>query len=576
MVCVFVLKYWSTGLFGCLRFLFQNFVFLVKMNIQQIRQDLQEVYFQSNARGLKKSSKWAAEMLCSIKNKTTINSKCFAQIEMDNTFEHTQEKIVNNNKLEADCDYLFVKSLFDLGEYERVAFLTQNFSTQEMMFLHFYSKYLSLEKQKLDRMVEPSSVIPESSIKDFIELRKRLENLFSSNVSSKNDAYMHYLYGIVLFVLGLKQEATSVLIKSILYDPLCWCSWLQLSQVIEDETQFSKLENTELPNHWIKHLFLASVYTDLQLNEKAAFLYEDLLETFTDNNFLKSQLATIKYNLRDVDKAISLFQTIRKSDPFRLDSMDIYSNLLYVKEMQTELSTLAHTANQIDPFRVETCYCIANFYSLRGQHAKSVIYFSRALQLNPKHLSAWTLMGHEYVELKNTNAAIQAYRSAIKCNKRDYRAWYSLGQTYELLKMPAYSLYYYSMAHFLKPNDTRLVNAIGQTYEKLSRFEDAANCYSKAGFSSLNKLALLYANMNEEHKAAAVYNEFVSQFESKHAIYNLTSSDLSNAYKYLANYFLRNKKYNHAQIAAQMCMYSSETRDEAKEILNKLQNLTTE
>jgi len=182
-------------------------------------------------------------------------------------------------------------------------------------------------------------------------------------------------------------------------------------------------------------------------------------------------------------------------------------------------------------------------------------------------------MGHEYVELKNTNAAIQAYRSAIKCNKRDYRAWYGLGQTYEILKMPAYCLYYYSMAHFLKPNDTRLIIAIGQTYEKLCRFEDAANCYSKAGFGSLIKLATLYEKISEEHKAAAVYNEFVNNFESKQAIYNLPTTDLTVAYKYLANYFFKHEKYQQSQVAAQMCMFYGETRDEAKELLNKLQSV---
>ena len=540
------------------------------MNLDNIRQDLKEIYSQSNARGLRQSLKWASEMMLSLKSQTDINSKCLTVPDIDDTFEHhhlePKPQIIFN--LNNDYDYLFSKSVFDLGEYERCAFFTQNYNNPESRFLHFYSKYLAIEKERLDKMVEPSSVIPQNSLKIFIELRKNVEMLFESDKNIKEDAYMQYLYGIILLKLGLNNDAILALTKSIFLDPLCWCSWHQLSRVIEDESQFNKIH---LPNHWIKNFFLAAVYLELQLNEYSLSLYEDLLNTFVDNNYIRTQLAVVKSNLREVETAISLFNTIRNDDPYRLDSMDIYSNLLYVKEMQTELSSLAHIANQIDPFRVETCFSIANFYSLRGQHAKSVVYFSRALHLNPNHLSAWTLMGHEYVELKNTNAAIQAYRSAIKCCKRDFRAWYGLGQTYEILKIPSYCLYYYSMAHFLKPNDTRLIVAIGQTYEKLSRYEDAANCYAKAGFSSLIKLASLYEKMNEEHKAAAVYNEFVNNFDNKQIVYNLQTTDITIAYKYLANYFFKYEKFQQAQIASQMCMFFNETRDEAKELLNKLQ-----
>ncbi|KAI2798991.1 Anaphase-promoting complex subunit 23 [Blomia tropicalis] len=540
------------------------------MNLNYIRSNLDEIYFQSSNRGLRQSAKWAAELLCSIKSGTEVNSRCLDDSGMNSTFDHPMEELKERKTMDPhnNYDYRFAKSIFDLGEYERCAFFTQKYTDTETCFLHFYSKYLAIEKRRLDKMVEPSSVIPQCQLKIFLQLRTELEELFLNNMEIKEDCYMHYLHGIVLLKLGLDDEAIAALTKSVGFDPLCWCSWQQLSQIIEDETQFSKLK---LPNHWLKNFFIASVYLELQLNENALSIYTDLLNTFVDNNYLRSQLAKVKYNLREVEQAIVLFGNIRSEDPYRLDSMDIYSNLLYVKEMQNELSSLAHVANQIDPFRVETCYCIANFFSLRGQHAKSVVYFSRALQLNPKHLSAWTLMGHEYVELKNTNAAIQAYRSAIKCNKRDFRAWYGLGQTYEILKMPAYSLYYYGMAHFLKPNDSRLITAIGQTYEKLSRYEDAANCYAKSGFSSLIRLALLYEKMDEEHKAAAVYNEYVNHFEEKQLAYNLATSDLTLAYKFLANYFFKNNKFQQAQTAAQMCMCFNETRDEAKELLNKIQ-----
>lgn len=59
----------------------------------------------------------------------------------------------------------------------------------------------------------------------------------------------------------------------------------------------------------------------------------------------------------EFDAAEDLFEVLQQRDPYRLTNMDIYSNILYVKEEHAKLSLLAHRANVIDKFREETC-CI--------------------------------------------------------------------------------------------------------------------------------------------------------------------------------------------------------------------------
>lgn len=130
--------------------------------------------------------------------------------------------------------------------------------------------------------------------------------------------------------------------------------------------------------------------------------------------------------------------------------MDVYSNILYVKEDFAGLSNMAHRMTETDKYRPQSVCIVGNYYSLKGQHEKvcsacqlvclpcaslcghtrvlpscacclgntvggnttcelqAVMYFRRALKLNHNYLSAWTLMGHEYVEMKNTPAAIGA------------------------------------------------------------------------------------------------------------------------------------------------------------------------
>jgi anaphase-promoting complex subunit 8 len=159
--------------------------------------------------------------------------------------------------------------------------------------------------------------------------------------------------------------------------------------------------------------------------------------------------------------------------------MDIYSNILYVKECFAALSHLAHKSVLTDKYRPETCCIIGNYYSLKAQHEKAVLYFKRALRLNRKYLSAWTLMGHEYVEMKNTPAAIDAYRRAVDINPRDYRAWYGLGQTYEILAMPYYALYYYRRALSNSDREGIALHKLAKLHESLGQADQAAFYYRK-------------------------------------------------------------------------------------------------
>ena len=56
--------------------------------------------------------------------------------------------------------------------------------------------------------------------------------------------------------------------------------------------------------------------------------------------------------------------------PTAVQGMDIYSNILYVKEAFAALSHLAQRAALTNKYRPETACIIGNYYSLKGQHEK--------------------------------------------------------------------------------------------------------------------------------------------------------------------------------------------------------------
>lgn len=59
----------------------------------------------------------------------------------------------------------------------------------------------------------------------------------------------------------------------------------------------------------------------------------------------------------DYNEAEALFDEMRKEQPYRIEDMDIYSNLLYLQDSRHKLSLLAHDCVRIDRYRPETC-CI--------------------------------------------------------------------------------------------------------------------------------------------------------------------------------------------------------------------------
>ncbi|XP_045189720.2 cell division cycle protein 23 homolog [Mercenaria mercenaria] len=535
-------------------------------NLSQIKNDLVLANREFSSRRLMHSAKWCAELSLAL-SKYADKQQLLTVLQKEE-----DEKFL----LEYD-QFSLATSYFDLKEYDRAAFFLKECTSPKCYFLYMYSRYLADEKRKLDKAsdsIGPPDHLENEHLKTLrIELSKKYAN-------RELDGYSLYLYGVILKKLDLLKDAIEILVESLQVEPMHWGTWQELVPLITDREMLVSLS---LPSHWIKQFFVALVYLELQLNEEALKIYQDMEENgFHKSTYIVAHIAAAYHNMRDVDAALNSFSELQTLDPYRLENMDTFSNLLYVKEMRYDLAHLAHKCCDIDKYRVETCCVIGNYYSLRSQHEKAVLYFQRSIKLNPLYLSAWTLMGHEFMEMKNTNAAIQAYRQALEVNKRDYRAWYGLGQTYEILKMPYYCLYYYRNAQKLRPNDSRMIMALGESYEKLDRLQEAKKCFWKAHRvgdiegASLLKLAKLHERLGEEEQAAGAYNEFIKEANAQGLGKSYSYEGQSEAYKYLANYYLKHEQLDAAYQAAQICSEYTETREEAKAILKHIQQLRQE
>ena len=69
-----------------------------------------------------------------------------------------------------------------------------------------------------------------------------------------------------------------------------------------------------------------------------------------------------------------MFDQIVQADPYRLDDLDVYSNILYVMEKSSKLAYLAQLATRTDKFRVETCCIVGTFYYF-PTHLRKLLQF---------------------------------------------------------------------------------------------------------------------------------------------------------------------------------------------------------
>ncbi|KAG5676586.1 hypothetical protein PVAND_006409 [Polypedilum vanderplanki] len=528
---------------------------LMNFNLVEVKQDLIKGIIECNKRGLIHSSKWLAEL-----------NQGIQIVEFENSLIDANTANAGISHEEFDS-YMLAKTYFDCREYDRAAYFTRNSISPVPRFIYLYSMYMAKEKKRLDNSPDNATLLTGNAhLKDLSELMSILNEEYNQK---KLDGYGMYLYGVILKKLDLTQLAVTVFLECVHLVPTLWSAWIELSPLIQDTEQ---LRGLNLPKHWIKTFFIAHTFIEIFVNDTGISLFEELQHAgFEKCIYITSQIAIAYHNKREVDKAIEMFQQILSIDPYRLENLDMYSNLLFVREQKTEMAHLAHKAVQINKYRPETCCVIGNYYSIRGEHQKAILYFQRALKLNPKYLSAWTLMGHEFMELKNTNAAIQSYRQAVEVNRRDFRAWYGLGQAYEIIKMPFYGLHYYKIATQLRPYDSRMLLALGETYEKLDKKSNAIKCYQKAcnvgdieGFAML-KLGKLYEDLKDQENAVNAYKNYVNDERS-----NSEKNSLIHAYLYLATYYVEKKNFEDATYYAHKVLEIDETKPEAKSILKTI------
>ncbi|KAG0375113.1 Anaphase-promoting complex subunit 23 [Mortierella sp. AD032] len=520
---------------------------------------LREAIQACNERGLYFAARWAAEALNGLPAIDSDESKdsgmpttrsAAAAITATTTSQHYNSMYSEELGLDATTGlpaemytaqydtYLMAKTFFDVKEYDRCSSILERCESNKSRFLRLYSKYLVGEKRREQDTREVLGPL-DNGMAVNKEIEKIDTELAEGYQAGNLDAFCKYLYGIVLIKRQRKNLAVTVLIESVSQYPYNWSAWLDLGSCLPSVAAITKIKPS-LPVSFMTSYFL--LHTTLEFfshqQEEGVVWLEELMEAFPRSAFVKCERALALYHARDFPEADKVFEELVKENPHRLDSLDVFSNVLFTTQKRARLSFLAHSCAMTDNYRPETCCVIGNYYSMKGEHEKAVVYFKRALRFNRSYSSAWTLLGHEYMEMKNAYAAVEAYRRAVDYDQRDFRAWNGLGQTYETLKMHYYALNYYQRATAIRPYDGRLWCSMGQCYESLDQDLAAIKCYTRALLGpdqekiALKKLPKLYKKIGDAEAAAHYFRKSLEQFREEQS----ESDDKAEACLFLALY----------------------------------------
>ncbi|KAF8554160.1 TPR-like protein [Imleria badia] len=427
----------------------------------------------------------------------------------------SQERAAELEQAE-EASLLAAQSFVTSKDFSRAVHVLRSCRSDKAQFLSIYCQFLISEKKTERDWYKHYNIRGHPPIPFNRSLLYHLEV-----VKNATDPWLLFLKGLFLSRLDRREEAIESIILSIGGYPWNWSAWALLGRCIGDGEELSSLlPLLPLPaSHPLVQFFQIKTMNELNSpTENELVMCDRLLgeDFFRGSPWVMSLRACVLYHLHDFGQAEKQFEKILTVAPYRVDDIDVYSNILYVTENRLKLSRLAHEFLELDKDRPEVCCLVGNHYSLRAEHEKAVKYFRRATELDRTYLSAWTLMGHEYVEMKNSHAAIEAYRRAVDVNRKDYRAWYGLGQAYELLSMHQYALYYYQRATALRPYDVRLWQAQASCYEEIGRTRDAVECLKRALLgadareTTINlKLAKLYEELDEPAEAVAYHRRVV-------------------------------------------------------------------
>ena len=228
--------------------------------------------------------------------------------------------------------------------------------------------------------------------------------------------------------------------------------------------------------------------------KEAAKIYDSLIRNKHFDPRIFNNLGTIYIQLKDFDKAITLFEKSIEKFPA---SLEPYSNLasilLNIGRIDIAKKYLKK-AIDINPKFLKAYSILANIYVKEGDLKRAEFCFKKSIEINPKDINSLVNLACVLKDLGNSLQAEPFLRKAIAINPDNENALINLGAVLNELGRIEEAEEFLKKALRTNPISPIALNNLGNILSKKNNLEDAEICFRKA-IKIKSNFSLAYNNL---------------------------------------------------------------------------------
>ena len=341
------------------------------------------------------------------------------------------------------------------------------------------------------------------------------------------------------------------------------------------EKKISSLQNDKLISDAI------SLHSRGKIKE-ALEIYNLLIQNKIYDPRIFNNLGTIYSQIKQIDKAILLFEESIKKFPDCIEAYPNLANVLVAKGKSDTAKNILNKAIELNPKYLRSYSIMAGILVGQGNLQKAEFFLKKSLEINPKDINALVNLACVLKDSGNPKQAEKFLKDALKINPSFDFALTNLGAVLNELEKFDEGEQYLRKALSINSSSPMALNNLGNILSNKKNNKEAELCYRKAieiksdfsiAYNNLGSLLSKQGNLIEAEKFTQKAINFNPKFEL--AYVNLGSikidlDKLKEAEKLFLSAIEINEKYNYA--------YSNlfrlyETTNKISKLKNKIESL---
>ena len=341
------------------------------------------------------------------------------------------------------------------------------------------------------------------------------------------------------------------------------------------EKKISSLQNDKLISDAL------SLHSRGKIKE-ALEIYNLLIQNKIYDPRIFNNLGTIYSQIKQIDKAILLFEESIKKFPDCIEAYPNLANVLMAKGRSNTAKNILNEAIELNPKYLRSYSIMAGILVGEGNLQKAEFFLKKSLEINPKDINALVNLACVLKDSGNPKQAEKFLKDALKINPSFDFALTNLGAVLNELEKFDEGEQYLRKALSINSSSPMALNNLGNILSNKKNNKEAELCYRKAieiksdfsiAYNNLGSLLSKQGNLIEAEKFTQKAINFNPKFELAYVNLGSIKIDLDKL-KEAEELFLSaieiNEKYNYA--------YSNlfrlyETTNKISKLKNKIESL---